>query len=535
MTADILEALGGLGLFLLGMAMMTDGLRQLAGRSMRRFLRRFTATPISGAATGAVTTALIQSSSATTVMAVGFVGAGVLTFTQALGVIFGANIGTTVTGWLVAVLGFKLDFGQTVLPLVFVAALLHLLARGPVAVLGMAIAGFSLIFIGIEALKDGLAAFEGLVTPDFFPSDTIFGRLKLVGIGIAMTLVTQSSSAGVATALAALGAGAINFPQAAALVIGMDIGTTATALVATVGGTTMTRRTGYAHVIYNALTGAMAFTLLPVVGWLFEAREAADAQFSLIAFHTGFNALGVILVLPFTRQFARLVEWLVPERGDVLTQRLDDALLADPAIAEAAARATVIGLADTLRAQFVTRLGARSHLPAALYTSLATAIDETRDFIDRIPPRGTRAADRGDVDSMFHILDHCGRLLYRLRQSARIEALERDRRLRRLRDASLASTKRTQDMDDIQEAIRTINRLRRWLRRQRHVFRNRVIEDAEMREIDSEELGLRLDAVRWLHRTVYHLWRISLHIARMQSARSGPSHLNEARADVVSD
>jgi phosphate:Na+ symporter len=502
---------------------------------MRRLLRRFTATPLSGAATGAITTAVIQSSSATTVMAVGFVGAGVLTFTQALGVIFGANIGTTMTGWLVALLGFKLDLGQAVLPLVLVAALLRLLGRGAVSILGTTLAGFSLVFIGIDVLKDGLGALEGLVTPDFFPADTIAGRLKLVGIGIAMTIVTQSSSAGVAAALAAIGAGAINFPQAAALVIGMDIGTTATAFMATLGGTTMARRTGYAHVIYNVLTGTMAFLLLPAAGWIFAEYENADSQISLVAFHSGFNALGVVLVLPFTRQFAHLVEWLVPERGDVMTQRLDNVLLADPATAEAAARDTAIGLAKTLRTLFVSRLGGRSELPADVDTAIATALDETRDFIDRIPSIGTRPRDRSDVDSMYHILDHCGRLHHRLRQSDRIEALQRDRRLRRLRDASLASVTEIQFVEDTQTVLRKINRLRRWLRRQRHVYRYRVIEDAAMREIDAEELGRRLDAVRWLHRTVYHLWRMSLHLSRMQSPWPGPSHLNEARAEVVSD
>ncbi|MEY8841056.1 Na/Pi cotransporter family protein, partial [Cribrihabitans sp. XS_ASV171] len=220
MNSDILAALGGVGLFLIGMHMLSGGLRALAGDRLRALLARFTRTPLSGAATGAAVTALIQSSSATTVTAIGFVSAGLLTFSHALGIIFGANIGTTVTGWLVAILGFKLDLGQTVLPLVLVGALLQLLGRGDWARSGQALAGFSLLFIGIDAMKDGLEAFEGIVTPQDFPEDTVLGRLQLVGIGVLITLVTQSSSAGVATALAALGAGAISFPQAAALVIG---------------------------------------------------------------------------------------------------------------------------------------------------------------------------------------------------------------------------------------------------------------------------------------------------------------------------
>jgi phosphate:Na+ symporter len=143
---------------------------------------------------------------------VGFVASGLLTFTRALGIIFGANIGTTITGWMVAVLGFRLDLGEAVLPLIFVGALLHLSGRRQFAFIGQALAGFGLLFIGIDFMKDGLAAFEGIVTPADFPSDSLLGRLKLVATGLVITVVTQSSSAGVATALAALGAGAISFP-----------------------------------------------------------------------------------------------------------------------------------------------------------------------------------------------------------------------------------------------------------------------------------------------------------------------------------
>ncbi|MFD0979860.1 Na/Pi cotransporter family protein [Tropicimonas aquimaris] len=301
-------------MFLVGMSMLSAGLKGLAGRKMREMLGRFTNTPLSGAVTGALTTAAIQSSSATTVAAVGFVASGMLTFPQALGIIFGANIGTTMTGWIVATLGFKLNLGTAMLPAVFLGALLHLSGRPQLSRARLALAGFSLLFIGIDQIKLALAAFEGVVTPTDFPSDTLLGRLELVGIGLLITLVTQSSSAGVATALAALGAGAISFPQAAAMVIGMDVGTTVTALLATVGGGTMARRTGLAHVIYNLLTGVMAFFLLgPFLLGPFSTLVApliaeGNGQIALVGFHSMFNALGVVLVLPFARPFARMIE-----------------------------------------------------------------------------------------------------------------------------------------------------------------------------------------------------------------------------------
>ncbi|MCG8585358.1 MAG: Na/Pi symporter, partial [Pirellulales bacterium] len=204
MAWGVMHALGGLGLFLLGMTVMSEGLKSLAHDRLRALLSRFTRSPTTGAATGAITTAIIQSSSATTVAAVGFVGAGLLTFPQSLGIIFGANIGTTITGWLVAILGFKFKLGDAITPLILIGVFLRLFGSRRLSALGYALAGFGLIFVGIRMLQEGMQAFSGLVTPESFPDDTFTGRLLLVLIGVAITIVTQSSSAGVAAAMAAL-------------------------------------------------------------------------------------------------------------------------------------------------------------------------------------------------------------------------------------------------------------------------------------------------------------------------------------------
>ncbi|MDH3668267.1 MAG: Na/Pi symporter, partial [Paracoccaceae bacterium] len=341
MTAELLLAVGGIGLFLVGMIMLTEGLKGLAGRALRRVLAQFTATPLSGAVTGALTTAVVQSSSATTVTAVGFVGAGLITFPQALGIVFGANLGTTTTGWLVALLGFKLQLGTIALPLVFAAALMRLFGSPRLDMLGTALAGFSLLFIGIDAMREGLDALEGAVTPSDFPGDSLIGRLQLVLIGAAVTAVTQSSSAGVAAALAALAAGAINFPQAAVMVIGMNVGTTLTALIATLGGSTAMRRTGYAHLIFNVITGLVAFLLLgPFIAAIGRFGAGGDGLIAVVTFHTVFNLLGVVLFLPFAEPFAGLVTRLVRERGPTLTRRLGKPILRDPDAATDAAAAT---------------------------------------------------------------------------------------------------------------------------------------------------------------------------------------------------
>lgn len=174
----VLQALGGLGVFILGMVIMVDGLHSGAGDGQQRLLARFTRSPLTGALTGAASTAVLQSSSATTIAAVGFVSAGLLSFPQALGIIYGANLGTTVTGWLVVLLGFKLKLGVLLLPLIFLGTVLRVFAKGRTADLGYALAGFGLIFLGISLMQQGLQGFDDLITPHTFPDDTLIGRLN---------------------------------------------------------------------------------------------------------------------------------------------------------------------------------------------------------------------------------------------------------------------------------------------------------------------------------------------------------------------
>ncbi len=538
MFLSFMSALGGVGLFLIGMLLLTDGLKALAAQRMRDVLSRFTSTPLSGAVTGALTTAVIQSSSATTVAAVGFVASGLLTFPQALGVIFGANVGTTLTGWLVAVLGFKLDLGQIALPFVFFGAIARLAFRGRIALAGQALAGFCLIFIGIEHMKDGLDAFSGVATPTDFPPDTLFGRLQLVLIGMLITVVTQSSSAGVATALAALGAGAINFPQAAALVIGMDVGTTFTAALATIGGGTMARRTGYAHVIYNVMTGVMAFFLLGPFQLVAGALTGnGDSQIALVAFHSFFNALGVVLVLPLARPFAQLIEHLVPEKGSDLTSRLDPLVLRDPHAAASLAGQTVAHLETLIIERLRNRLGEKSSAYEELdREDLAKAIAETRTYLDKIIVPPNDMAFQEELKGLFHILDHLSRLLYRCDQQQRIDELSLDHRLKRLAGLLLGVTDISTRQKDAKTQEKTLDRLRSLMRRQRRLNRDRLIAMGAADAVPAETVWLKLDALRWLHRVSYHLWRIRLHQNVLLDAnRDLASTVEEARIDVDQD
>jgi phosphate:Na+ symporter len=537
MYTSVLTALGGLGLFLLGMQLMTDGLRSLAGNRLRQILKTSTKTPRSGAVTGAIMTALLQSSSATTVATVGFVSAGLMTFPHALGVIFGANIGTTITGWMVVILGFKLKLGLVALPLVFTGVLLKIFAPGRWKAFGTALAGFSLLFIGISALQDGLAFFEGSVSPETFPGDTWFGRFELVLIGVAITIVAQSSSAGVATALAALAAGAISFPQAAALVVGMDVGTTATAALATLGGSVATRRTGYAHVIYNLLTGAMAFLLLTPVGHIARYLEASpigfDPQIGLVAFHSTFNIIGVLLVIGVTPQFARMVMFLVPARGPDLTARLDRHLLKDPAAALDAARVTVRDINRTAMKCLSTLLGKPkpAHTEREL-EDLGRAVETARSFADEIRTQPTDGPLYDEHRALFHNLDHLERLLHRCRQSERIATLGKDSALhKKASDLRLAVDAAT-EADITPETAVTFDLLRKDLRESRRSYRSDTIERASRDEIATDDAMDRLDAMRWLHRVAYHIWRITHHQLVAEGTVTAEPRPAEAKFDI---
>lgn len=538
MIGGVLQTLGGIGLFLLGMIWLTEGLRSLSGKALRAALSRFTRTPYSGALTGAAATAILQSSSATTVTAVGFVGAGLLTFPQALGVIFGANIGTTATGWLVAILGFKLNLGAAVMPVVFAGALLRLFGGPRATAVGGALAGFSLLFIGIDAMQAGMSGLEGVLTPGRFPGDGLFGRLQLVLIGVLITLVTQSSSAGVATALAALGAGAISFPQAAAMVIGMDVGTTFTAVLATLGGATATRRTGLSHVVYNLLTGAMAFALLgPYAAFAASWVEAGESQIALVAFHTAFNIVGVILVLPFTGRFARLVMALVPEREGNLTRRLGREMLGD---ADAATDAAVATIEEIVRVQ----CGALSRRMAVTATGdgdrwrsadVSAALAETRDFVAAIAAGGAKPDTARRIEAALHMLDHLGRLHFRSLQSARIDALATDHRLRRLARLLGAVAAEMAEGPASPEVERRVNRVRRLMRRQRRDYRRTILSLAASDRLRDEDAFARIDAMRWLHRVCYHFWRIEHHLLVATEAGASVSARREAAVEVLED
>jgi phosphate:Na+ symporter len=513
-TASLLPLLGGIGLFLFGMQTMTVALRELGSDRMRGLLAGFTRTPLSGALTGAATTAAIQSSSATMVMTVGFVGAGLLSFPQALGILYGASVGTTATGWIVLILGFKLKLGTVALPMLFAASLLALLARGQAARAARGLAGFALIFIGLDMMQAAMAGYEGQITPDSFPAPDMAGRLLLIGIGIAVTMVTQSSSAGVAAVLVLLAGQAIVFEQAAALVIGMHVGTTFTAFLAAIGGTRAVLQTAVANVLYHVVGGLIALPLIDVFAALARAgATGGDAQFALVLFHTGFNVVGAAVMLPLTPAFAALIQRLLPERvAATPASRLDRRLLSDTGAALDTAGSVLREEADLLLAALceALRAGARPERLAAASAVAAADLETLRDFLARIQVAEDRAAELERLNAQLQELDHLGRLQYRCSQAARMRGALREARLGPALALLRGTIARHLDESESPEGldarlVRLEARLGRIEARVRHAVLRRPPHVHGMTVAEVLTLS---DAIRWLRRTTHHVARI---------------------------
>lgn len=336
----ISSVLGGVGLFLLGMYLMTNGLQLAAGEALRTILETWTRTTLRGVLAGITITSIVQSSSAVTVATIGFVNAGLMKLRQAVAVIYGSHIGTTMTAWLVALIGFHLDIKIFALPAIGVGMAMRLLWRDKrYGAMGEALAGFGVFFLGIDILKGG---FEGMGNTLQFAdlSPTGLGLLLLVGSGLVITVMMQSSSASIAIILTAAGGGVIPLPAAAAMVIGANIGTTTTALFAAIGATPNAKRAAAAHVAFSVITACVALLILP---WMLrlvlmiplDMGMKADAPTLLAMFHTLFNVLGVMLFWPFTNQLVAFLEqrFRSAEEDEAKPRYLDHTLIATPTLA----------------------------------------------------------------------------------------------------------------------------------------------------------------------------------------------------------
>lgn len=382
MNAELLwsiffQVLGGLGIFLLGMKHMSEGMQAVSGDRLRKIISAATDNRVMGLLVGLTVTCIVQSSSITTVMVIGLVNSAVMTLTQAIGVIFGANIGTTLTGWILT-----LKIGKYGLPILGFSAFLFLFSRNErLRYTGMALMGIGMIFFGLELMSNG---FKPLRTvPEFqewfhaFQADSYIGVLKCALVGCLLTVIVQSSSATLGITMGLASTGMINFQTAGALVLGENIGTTVTAFLASFGASSVNaKRAAYAHIIFNLL-GVLWITLIaipfyfPLISALSGGQPdlmvpLADGSPSypnimraIALVHTGFNVTNSILFLPLLGLLARIVTRIVPDKSVKEVPHLtylDVRMLDTPALGVVQSRKQILFMADSVE-MMARRLG----------------------------------------------------------------------------------------------------------------------------------------------------------------------------------
>ncbi len=397
----LINTAGGLGIFLLGMNQLSEGLQAVAGQRLRKIVASVTSNRFAGITTGSVVTAIVQSSSVVTVMVVGLVTAGLMTLRQAINVIVGANIGTTITAWIVALLPTKL--GNQSMLIIAVSALFYLFAkRERMRYIGLACLGLGLIFFGLDLMSSGLKPLR--TDPDFlrwfqlFHADCVLGVLKCIVVGAIATAIIQSSSAATAISISLAYNGVISFETGAAIVFGMNIGTTITAWLAALTATTEARRAALAHTLFNCIGVLLVApfflpVFVPLLHHLYPAMTTAVENGSgsvyphitapIAMVHTGFNVINTCIFLPFLGYFSTLVRRLVPDT-EVKEQphltMLDTQRMA-PAMAVEQARKEV----DEMAADSLQMLADfRGVLAGPKNEELERRIFETEDKLDRV-------------------------------------------------------------------------------------------------------------------------------------------------------
>ncbi|WPP49789.1 Na/Pi cotransporter family protein [Catalinimonas niigatensis] len=309
-NVDFWKLLAGLGLFLFAMLQMEESITTLAGRSFKLFLRNNTNHPIKGLLSGVLLTALLQSSSALSLLLLAFVGAGILSMKRALPVIYGSNLGTTITGWLLVTLGFNLHIEAIALPLVGVGGMLLFFFNNVSNYfnIGRFVLSFGLVFLGLEYMKVSMEMLAQTLNLTQFTQD---GPMVFFVVGIVITALIQSSLVTLVIALSALHTNMLTLSTAAAIVIGANVGTTVTVFLGSLGGIPAKKQVAFAHFLFNLITAGIAFSLLSwMLALITEVLGLQDPLLTLVSFHTLFNLMGVLLFLPFTKPLAQGLEKL---------------------------------------------------------------------------------------------------------------------------------------------------------------------------------------------------------------------------------
>jgi len=321
-TLDLWKLIAGLGIFLFGMSMLEYAIRILSGKTFRRMIRLYTNGRLRAIGSGTLVTAIIQSSSAVSLMVLAFVGAGVMSMQNAIGVIMGSNIGTTLTVWIVAIIGFKLKIESFALPFIAIGGLGLIFSdsseKPRLYQLCRLLIGFGFLFLGLDYMKSSVENvgqnFDLSLVPDY-------GLWLYLLVGTLLTAIMQASAASIAVVLTALHTGLITFDIGVAMVIGANVGTTITVILGALGGIPAKKRVALSHLIFNVITGVVAF--FSITGLIWVVNRFVDIQtnavMGLALFHTLFNIIGVIIFFPFIGLLANLLYKIFPDYKPVLT------------------------------------------------------------------------------------------------------------------------------------------------------------------------------------------------------------------------
>lgn len=322
--ATVLEILGSLGIFLYGMKVMSEGIQKVSGEQLRGMMAAVTRNRFSGITMGTLITGIIQSSSATTVMVVSFVNANLLTLRQSIGVIMGANLGTTATFWIISFLGLKFSMSSVALPIIGLALPMIFMKSPRLRDIGETLIGFGLLFLGLSFLKDSVPDIknhpEVLDCLQHWTSYGFFSVLIFMGFGVLLTVVVQSSSVAGAITLTLAYKGWIDFPMACAIVMGENIGTTITAYLASLGANTNAKRAARAHFMFNVIGVlwmlCIFYWFVDLVDFLMpgDVTSLDDLPNHTALFHTLFNLTNILILNWFIPQLVDLVTWMVPEK-----------------------------------------------------------------------------------------------------------------------------------------------------------------------------------------------------------------------------
>jgi len=330
---DLWLFLAGLGIFLFGMHMMEESIRILSGAAFKQLIRRYTATRIKSIFSGMVSTAILQSSSAVSLMVLAFTGAGIMNLVQAISVMMGAKIGTTATAWIVAVFGFEFNIDAFSLPLIGIGGLgIIILAKSPKYVnISKFLVAFGFLFMGLDFMKSSVDQISEVLDPAVFAG---YGIVVFALVGLAMTAVMQSSSATIAIVLTMLFSGVISFEAGAAMVVGANVGTTVTVVLGALGGIHTKKQAAASQLVFTVGTAVVTLLILPLFTWFVMniLGFSGNLVLGLAMFHTLFNVLGVMIYYPFIPKLAAKAEEWIPERVVEMTRYIHKT---DPEVSEA--------------------------------------------------------------------------------------------------------------------------------------------------------------------------------------------------------